>query len=193
MTLARSITPCALALTSLLLPAGCGDAPPAPGVAGAPNAQAPTGAARRFASATRGFSMAFPDTWEVRENVENLAMLGMSPLEGEEDPVAESVTVAMDTQPANMNHNEFYRTGMRLMRENLKEFNLLEESATAIFKYPAARLDFTQVQEGHRLRCVSFIMLIDGRGCSITCAAIEDEWPRWEPTLLTIARSFQQP
>lgn len=149
--------------------------------------------ARRYFNRTLGFSMAFPEGWDVKENADNYAMVGVSPEESEGDRILESVRVVFDPQPANMDIGNFAALGQRMLRETLEDYKFLGENRVAIWKYPAAKIDFLHTDQGVPTRSVMFIFLVDGRGCTITASSSPEDWARWEMTLLLICGSFEQP
>ncbi|MCB9838745.1 MAG: hypothetical protein H6813_05350 [Phycisphaeraceae bacterium] len=194
----RAIT--TLATGALLLTAltACGDKNAGAGnsAGGAASGQAPAEQtpqvhARRYTHPVLEFSIAFPEDWNVKQDFETFAIIGVSPQEGDEDVFGENVSVVAQTAPPDMSLEDFAQLMYNGARDGLERFAPRGRSFEPIGEHDAARIDYVYSKGDLRIFSITFILLKDQIAYAINCNATQEEYDRYRATMLEIARSFR--
>jgi len=170
--------------------AGCGESEP--GTTGDTGETAQTGPkAKRYTHEALGFSIAFPETWDVKKDHETSAFIGVSPQENEDDPFGENVSVVAMSAPQDMSLEEFAELQAQAARQGMERFAPRGSSFETIDDHRAARIDYVHSVRDLRIVSISFILLDDQIAYAINCKATMEDYDRYRAQLLEIARSFR--
>lgn len=181
----------ALATGALLAPlalSGCGK----PGPQTNAKAPAPGTTARRYTHEALGFSIAFPDDWDVRRDFESrFAFMGVSPKEGEDDPYGENVNVMAMSTPPGMSLEDFSAIQIQQARELLDNYARRGQSFETVNGERAARFDYAHTVDNQRIVSITHILLRDNIAYAITCSATLEQYDRYRAKMLEITNSFR--
>jgi hypothetical protein len=162
-----------------------------PGESGA-KADEPEGlAALRYSHGPLGFSIAFPEGWDVQKDSSPFAFIGTSPQEGEEDLYGENVNIMAMTTPPGISLEDFSRDQIQQAKTVLEGYAQRGQSFEDINGEKAARFDYVHTVNDLRIVSITFIQISDDIAYAITCSAQQQDYDRYRAMLLQIARSFR--
>jgi|GEM_PF-3554612 len=177
--------------------AGCDNSTPAASGQGDGSEQTDGGAeaegiqALRYTHDVLGFSIAYPESWDVKQNFETFAFMGISPQENDEDLYGENVSVVAMSTPPDMSLEDFSALQIRGAKEGLKDYARRGASFEEINGVRAARFDYVYTVKDLRIVSITFIIVKDNIAYAINCKATLDDYDRYRAMMLQIARSFR--
>lgn len=147
--------------------------------------------ARRYTHEALGFSIAYPEGWNVKKDFETFAFMGVSPQEGEDDLYGENVNIVAMSTPKDMSLEDFAKMQIHGARKGLVDYARRGASYETINGNRAARFDYVHTIQDIRIVSITFIQVKDNIGYAINCSATMDDYDRYRALLLQIARSFR--
>jgi hypothetical protein len=137
------------------------------------------------------FTIAFPEGWEVKENVEGMDLVGLSPVEGPSDKFQENVFVASTEMKEPHEADEILDDSLSVMINTITDFKPEKRDHAEVGGIEAARLTFTWRQGPYHLTSVVYVLPGRDRAYQIRATAESQAWDRVLPVFEKIVSSFE--
>lgn len=146
-----------------------------------------------YESEANGFSISYPDEWEVSERA---SMPGtttfITPLQGRDDTFRENVTIVVQGAPADaMTLDEFTELALAQGRELIPRFTVWELRATTLGGNPAQQVVYTGLQGERALRWLQLWTLVGDQAYIVTYTAEEEEFTAFRSVVQQMIRSME--
>ena len=175
-----------LALPALLLPllllTGCGGA-------AAIRTQPPPLADGlfRFTSTTQGFTLDYPEDWQVVSNLE--AQLVVMPLD-EDNEFLMSVNVVTENLPFARNLQSHWESAERILAASFEGYRTNGTAVVKVGGQEALRVDYQGTTEGLSIRCRAYTIMDGRKAYVITAACTPESFGRAGGVLTAVAETF---
>jgi hypothetical protein len=146
-----------------------------------------------FVSEEAGFSIKFPEQWVIYEEVGNWIPVveGESPLDDEEDGFSEYVAVDVETLPSKMSVDEYFDSFRKQLAAESRNFEQHEEGEVKIDGTKARYILYDKEMPEAFWRILAYVMVKNGKGYVINCAAENQQFARHYEAMMDIAHTFE--
>jgi hypothetical protein len=139
-----------------------------------------------------GFSIAFPDGWEIREGSAGLVVMAVSKPSSSDDPYLENCALAVTGLADEVPLAGYKEAAMEQLQRSSQGFLLLEESEGSTFSgIDARRLVYDQEIGELELRMLVYLFVQAKRAFVVTCGTGRDVFDEHRESFEKIAKSFQ--
>lgn len=147
----------------------------------------------RYYNEAKGFSIKFPDEWEIKEGdgIEAPLVEAVSPWEDEDDPFSEFISVDVEEFSENV---DLERYTDRLRSDHAEEFPFyeeIEEGETTIDGVAAKSIVFDIGMEEGTNRVLGFVLAREKRGYLISCVAEDSKFSDYKEIFEEAIYSFR--
>lgn len=153
--------------------------------------EAASGLKNQFTDQEKGFSITFPKTWNIKENLKGAAVMGFSPKENENDTFLENVNVV--ASQANLDEydaEKYFQVNYGPLSE-LDSFKELERGEVVLERKKAIWIIFTHRTGNFDTKAVQYYLVRGSRGYVITGTGLSTTFDKYKPQFEQIARSFR--
>ena len=145
-----------------------------------------------YVNKQKGFTISFPNNWQLKEKLSGVDVIALSPLEGKKDIFRENVNViAIAKLPPKYTLKVFYDENVKDMKKNLNKFTIVSEKDIKINGVDAKKLVYTHNMYKHTMKASAFVIAGKEKACFITCTATPDTFAKWDARFDTIAKTFK--
>ncbi|MFW6414874.1 MAG: PsbP-related protein [Thermodesulfobacteriota bacterium] len=137
-----------------------------------------------------GFSISFPENWEVKERYRNTVVVALSPVRGARDNFRENVNLNVQALQSGMRLEKYYRESIRDMQEYLFDFDELSSGNLKINDVESKYLVYTHKIGNVKVKVLEVLMVHGSFGFKITCTAISNAFDRYRDMFRDILSSF---
>jgi hypothetical protein len=137
------------------------------------------------------FSIRFPAGWEVCLGEDGYLISAVSPLDGEDDMLFESISVGVEDMLVKVDLDEYFNAVNRASRSELAWFEIEETTDVQLANCPAKRAVFTYVDQGETVRTLGYCLVKGSKAYLITCISDEYSYPSYAAEFATTAESFR--
>ena len=146
-----------------------------------------------YESEANGFSIDYPDEWEVSERA---SMPGtttfITPLQGADDTFRENVTVVVQGAPADATTlDEFTEMALAQGRELIPRFMVMESRSATLAGNPAQQVVYTGLQGERDLRWLQLWSLVGDQVYILTYTAEENEFTAFRSVVQQMITSME--
>ncbi len=146
-----------------------------------------------YESEANGFSIDYPDEWEVSERA---SMPGtttfITPLQGADDTFRENVTVVVQGAPADATTlDEFTEMALAQGRELIPRFMVMESRSATLAGNPAQQVVYTGLQGERDLRWLQLWSLVGDQVYILTYTAEENEYTAFRSVVQQMITSME--
>jgi len=145
----------------------------------------------RYYKKAEGFSIRFPAEWEQKENVMGTVVIAVSPAEGADDPFRENVNVVVETLPATMDLEEYFKLNMANMEKMFTTGQQPEVSDTTFGGEKAKRVVYQTTMGQIGVKGTLYVAVKGNRGYALTCSATPDSFDAYKARFEEIAGTFR--
>ncbi len=141
----------------------------------------------------KGFSIEFPDKWEIKKGFMGTDIMALSP-EGEAGAFRSNVVVVAEKLDPGTRADEYYRLQFKsiaALTDKITQFKLSENRTDSIDGYSGKRLVYGYNIGELRVKIVSGAVIKKGTGYVITGTAPEEKFDSFLDTYNAIVRSFR--
>lgn len=150
------------------------------------------GAMKRYYNKAKGFSIAFPEKWQVRENLPNVDVMAISPIESSKDSLIGTAAVGVeDLPPINISLDKYYEISVRNAKKMLANFNVEEKGSITIDGVPAKWFVADYEKDGRKIKALFYVLVKGEKGFSIVCATVPQHFSKQRVLFDNICRSFK--
>ncbi len=147
----------------------------------------------RYYSDESGFSIIFPEEWEIKEgDGESTPIVeAVSPWEADSDRFSEYVSVDIEDFPVKMTLEEYFAEVRLANSENYPQYKEHDKGETEINNQEAMWTRFDVGSPEGVMSALGFVMIKGKRGYSISCVAEDAKYDSFEETFEDIVHSFR--
>ncbi len=145
----------------------------------------------QFVDKEKRFSITFPKTWNIKENVKGAAVMGFSPKENESDTFFENVNVvASQANLDGYDAQKYFQVNYGPLAE-LEGFKELERGEITLEGKKAIWIIFTHHTSSLDAKALQYYLVRGTRGYVITGTGLSTSFDKYKPQFEQIARSFR--
>ena len=146
-----------------------------------------------FVSGVAGFSIKFPEQWVIYEEVGNWTPVveGESPLDDEDDGFSEYVAVDVEQLPSKISVDDYFDNYRRKLSAETRNFEQHEVGEVKIDGTKAHYILYDKEMPEAYWRILAYVMVKNGKGYVINCAAENRQFDRNYEALMEIAHTFE--
>lgn len=144
-----------------------------------------------YTDAAKGFSIQFPEGWEISTPAKGPAVSAASPQADPRDFFREYVTVASRHIPSETTAEGLRDSSIERSRKATPNLMPVDMGTTTINGSEAAWFTYTLMMPVVGTRGVTYFIVTDGRAAVINCAAEAGAFDEFKPTFDSIAASFK--
>jgi len=148
-----------------------------------------TAAGGLFSNDKFGYSILFPQGWEIREQGPTIVM-ALSPREGAADPFRENINVCAENLNRTVTIEEYMSASLVSMRRMLKGFQELSRGTQIIGDRKSAWLIYTHSTFGKPVKGIVYLFVKGNRGYAVTCTATEETFDNYIETFRKTVATF---
>jgi len=137
-----------------------------------------------------GFSISFPESWDVKERYRNTVVVALSPPRGRRDTFRENVNLNVQTLARGLTLEDYYKNSIRDMEEYLFNFDELSSGNFKINDIDSKYLIYTHEIGNVRVKVLEVLLVSGSFGFKITCTAIPHAFERYRGIFKEILSSF---
>jgi hypothetical protein len=165
----------------------------------APVALAPVALGPRYLSKEKGFSIALPKGWEIKEKVMGSSVIAVIPsANNNSDQFRENINVVVEPLPQAMNTKTYFTESMKVLKKLFTDFKL-EKSGHGPLDRQVATNDktdtywsvFTHRMGKVRAKVMQYMMVKGNQAYVITCSAAPGTFDKLRPVFEASAKSFK--
>jgi hypothetical protein len=147
----------------------------------------------RYSSSTYGFSIVFPQGWEIVEgDGEEVAMVeATSPWEDDDDEFSEHITVDVEDITKGTTVEVYFEETMEAQASMIPGFKTKARGRTTIDGRDAIWVEFDMEEEGGSLTVLGYAMVKGNRGYLITCIAQDRKYVSYEDVFRQAVQTFR--
>ncbi len=154
-------------------------------------AKAPPRATKRVRDREKGFSIEFPRTWTLQENLKETTLIAFSPLEGPGDPFRENVNLLVEELQEATTLEEYLTANLKGLSDVIEGTVGVSAEDVRLGNTPAKRIRYRKTLESRSLESLAYLAVEGRRGYVVTAAGAAEEFARHEPEFLAICGSFR--
>ncbi len=144
-----------------------------------------------YTNKENGFSLQYPESWQVREGAFGTIVSILSPLDGTKDQFSENVNVVSEAVSANTNLNDYYKASEANLKKYFTDFKVLKNDGATLGGYPARTVTYQAAQASLKLRTTQVFTIRDNRVFIITLTNVQDSPNNYFATMSAVVRSFR--
>ncbi len=167
------------ALLALLPLAGCGR----PASAKEPG--------RFYGSYWDGFSLKFPEGWEIKEKFEGTRVAALAPRKGEKDWYQENICVLYERIPSKVSTDEYMNLSVQYMYQMMPGVKIGKQGETEIDGREARWLTFSHSIGPYKLKGVGYVVIKGNRAYVIVCNTTSKAYSKYKDEFDEVAQSFR--
>lgn len=140
---------------------------------------------------SKGYSISFPKTWELKEKYRETDVIALSPQENSADRFRENVNVITSDLGQVYSLDTYYKANIENAEKGLNKFKQVQLTDIKINGIPTKRLVYTHEMQDISIKVIAFVLVKGKMGCVITCTALPDSYSKYEKTFDEVAKSFK--
>ncbi|MDI9424173.1 MAG: hypothetical protein QM472_04980 [Spirochaetota bacterium] len=146
-----------------------------------------------FRDRSKGFSIVFPDDWEIRTKglLGATVVQALSPLEEKGDPFRENINVSVEDLSKDVGLSYYREITFENMARALDEFRELERNDFKLDGRKAVMTVFSHRAGALRLKVMLCLVVERHRGYVLVGTATEKSFPEYKPIFFKIIRSMK--
>jgi len=138
-----------------------------------------------------GFSIRFPEGWEVKEGFMGTAVLCRSPKESSTDEFSENINIVVEQLSGVKSLNEYYQKSLAGAKTLMDEFRLIESKDVKLSGRNAKRIIYSAKMGGDEMKYLLYLIKEGDRGFAITCSALADTFSHYLDKFEESIRTFR--
>jgi hypothetical protein len=146
---------------------------------------------RYYAGFWDGFSIKFPEDWEVKEDFMDTQVIALSPVKGGKDIYQENVAVVYEFVPPGVSEEEYLNLSLQQMHQMLQGLKVDKQGEMTIADRPAHWVTFSHEYMGVGMKGIGYIVVKGSRAYVIVCSATTKTFGRYRKTFDEVAESFR--
>lgn len=146
---------------------------------------------RNYSHSQEGFSIKFPDSWEVREKAYGTIVMALSPQESSADNFRENVNIVTENLPGSYTLAQYVSASESSMSRSLNSFKVLSRGVIRIGDRNSQWVIFTHKSGSLVAKGIQYYFVESGKAYIITCTGKPDSFRKYQPAFQKIANTFR--
>lgn len=138
-----------------------------------------------------GYSIVFPDGWDVKREKLPVDMIAISPKDGPEDKINEHISILSGEAPQGVALDKFVDASLEHAKSNLKDFKFIGRDKAKVSGSPAVRLRYTHQGPASKASVIQFYCFRGKKSYIISCIAADKTMPRFQQVFGKIVQSIK--
>jgi hypothetical protein len=147
----------------------------------------------KYISPNDKYSVSFPKDWKLRNDIQDVSIIAISPSEGPDDKFYENFNIIIGDYQEDLKLDDYFNMSVDVCEKNLKEFKVLKTDNMLIQgKIPVKKMVYVHTApNGLQIKANAYVFFVNRKGYALTGSALPKTHASYDATFDKIAKSFK--